>query len=146
MVSSALVYTGSPSLRQISDCISSPLLRVFVNRSLAMEKIKCFGFDMDYTLAGKRRHVFPFWPYRVSVSLESDLDPATQVCPHGTAVRWILQGLEQMGGGVFTRFALLNRVQNAYIAPPCNYRAVYVIGYRSVFRMPKQKNCAHPQP
>ncbi|MCJ8730550.1 hypothetical protein PDJAM_G00185660, partial [Pangasius djambal] len=22
--------------------------RVFVNRSLAMEKIKCFGFDMDY--------------------------------------------------------------------------------------------------
>uniref|UniRef100_A0A674N5G9 5'-nucleotidase, cytosolic IIb n=1 Tax=Takifugu rubripes TaxID=31033 RepID=A0A674N5G9_TAKRU len=29
---------------------SSPS-RVFVNRSLAMEKIKCFGFDMDYTLA-----------------------------------------------------------------------------------------------
>lgn len=27
--------------------------RVFVNRSLAMEKIKCFGFDMDYTLAGQ---------------------------------------------------------------------------------------------
>uniref|UniRef100_A0A673X611 Cytosolic purine 5'-nucleotidase n=1 Tax=Salmo trutta TaxID=8032 RepID=A0A673X611_SALTR len=26
-------------------------VRVFVNRSLAMEKIKCFGFDMDYTLA-----------------------------------------------------------------------------------------------
>uniref|UniRef100_A0A4W4DR67 Cytosolic purine 5'-nucleotidase n=1 Tax=Electrophorus electricus TaxID=8005 RepID=A0A4W4DR67_ELEEL len=25
--------------------------KVFVNRSLAMEKIKCFGFDMDYTLA-----------------------------------------------------------------------------------------------
>ncbi|PWA16955.1 hypothetical protein CCH79_00012740, partial [Gambusia affinis] len=25
--------------------------RIFVNRSLAMEKIKCFGFDMDYTLA-----------------------------------------------------------------------------------------------
>uniref|UniRef100_A0A672PVX3 Cytosolic purine 5'-nucleotidase-like n=1 Tax=Sinocyclocheilus grahami TaxID=75366 RepID=A0A672PVX3_SINGR len=24
---------------------------MFVNRSLAMEKIKCFGFDMDYTLA-----------------------------------------------------------------------------------------------
>uniref|UniRef100_H2UJU5 5'-nucleotidase, cytosolic IIb n=1 Tax=Takifugu rubripes TaxID=31033 RepID=H2UJU5_TAKRU len=31
-------------------CTSSPS-RVFVNRSLAMEKIKCFGFDMDYTLA-----------------------------------------------------------------------------------------------
>ncbi|MEE6485935.1 hypothetical protein FKM82_014457 [Ascaphus truei] len=28
-----------------------PEHRVFVNRSLAMEKIKCFGFDMDYTLA-----------------------------------------------------------------------------------------------
>uniref|UniRef100_A0A671PI15 Cytosolic purine 5'-nucleotidase n=1 Tax=Sinocyclocheilus anshuiensis TaxID=1608454 RepID=A0A671PI15_9TELE len=26
-------------------------MSVFVNRSLAMEKIKCFGFDMDYTLA-----------------------------------------------------------------------------------------------
>ncbi|XP_067879286.1 cytosolic purine 5'-nucleotidase-like isoform X2 [Heterodontus francisci] len=25
--------------------------RVFVNRSLVLEKIKCFGFDMDYTLA-----------------------------------------------------------------------------------------------
>uniref|UniRef100_A0A4W5QMM7 5'-nucleotidase, cytosolic IIb n=1 Tax=Hucho hucho TaxID=62062 RepID=A0A4W5QMM7_9TELE len=31
--------------------------RVFVNRSLAMEKIKCFGFDMDYTLAGKLKPV-----------------------------------------------------------------------------------------
>ncbi|XP_011477802.1 cytosolic purine 5'-nucleotidase isoform X1 [Oryzias latipes] len=28
-----------------------PYHRIFVNRSLAMEKIKCFGFDMDYTLA-----------------------------------------------------------------------------------------------
>ncbi|KAM8794573.1 cytosolic purine 5'-nucleotidase-like [Eudromia elegans] len=27
------------------------LRRIFVNRSLALEKIKCFGFDMDYTLA-----------------------------------------------------------------------------------------------
>ena len=25
--------------------------RVFVNRSLSLEKIKFFGFDMDYTLA-----------------------------------------------------------------------------------------------
>lgn len=38
---------------------SSPS-RVFVNRSLAMEKIKCFGFDMDYTLAGKLKS-FCFW-------------------------------------------------------------------------------------
>jgi len=27
--------------------------RVFVNRSLLMKKIKFFGFDMDYTLAGE---------------------------------------------------------------------------------------------
>lgn len=26
--------------------------RVFVNRSLYLDKIKFFGFDMDYTLAG----------------------------------------------------------------------------------------------
>ncbi|MED6247965.1 Cytosolic purine 5'-nucleotidase, partial [Ataeniobius toweri] len=31
--------------------LAHPAMRVFVNRSLAMEKIKCFGFDMDYTLA-----------------------------------------------------------------------------------------------
>lgn len=36
--------------------VASPchlLFRIFVNRSLALEKIKCFGFDMDYTLASK---------------------------------------------------------------------------------------------
>lgn len=27
--------------------------RIFVNRSLHLDKIKFFGFDMDYTLAGK---------------------------------------------------------------------------------------------
>lgn len=41
--------------RHSSDCFTF-FSRVFVNRSLAMEKIKCFGFDMDYTLAGE---VFP---------------------------------------------------------------------------------------
>ncbi|XP_031434853.1 5'-nucleotidase, cytosolic IIa isoform X1 [Clupea harengus] len=35
--------------RELAQC--HPAMRVFVNRSLAMEKIKCFGFDMDYTLA-----------------------------------------------------------------------------------------------
>ncbi|KAI4813336.1 hypothetical protein KUCAC02_024668 [Chaenocephalus aceratus] len=36
----------------MSDCtLGSEGVLVFVNRSLAMEKIKCFGFDMDYTLA-----------------------------------------------------------------------------------------------
>ncbi|XP_063788023.1 5'-nucleotidase domain-containing protein 4-like isoform X2 [Pseudophryne corroboree] len=29
----------------------SNIARIFVNRSLGLEKIKCFGFDMDYTLA-----------------------------------------------------------------------------------------------
>jgi len=33
--------------------ILSPLhFRIFVNRSLSLENIKFFGFDMDYTLAG----------------------------------------------------------------------------------------------
>uniref|UniRef100_A0A672PW67 Cytosolic purine 5'-nucleotidase-like n=1 Tax=Sinocyclocheilus grahami TaxID=75366 RepID=A0A672PW67_SINGR len=36
--------------KHTSDCFTF-FPRVFVNRSLAMEKIKCFGFDMDYTLA-----------------------------------------------------------------------------------------------
>uniref|UniRef100_A0AAY5JVQ3 Cytosolic purine 5'-nucleotidase n=1 Tax=Esox lucius TaxID=8010 RepID=A0AAY5JVQ3_ESOLU len=35
----------------LCDIFSISFCRVFVNRSLAMEKIKCFGFDMDYTLA-----------------------------------------------------------------------------------------------
>lgn len=30
-----------------------PAPRIFVNRSLALGKIRCFGFDMDYTLAGR---------------------------------------------------------------------------------------------
>ncbi|XP_009999667.1 PREDICTED: cytosolic purine 5'-nucleotidase-like [Chaetura pelagica] len=36
-----------------SHPINPPLFAssIFVNRSLALEKIKCFGFDMDYTLA-----------------------------------------------------------------------------------------------
>lgn len=41
------------------------IFRVFVNRSLAMEKIKCFGFDMDYTLAGKYRAFFSLQLYIV---------------------------------------------------------------------------------
>uniref|UniRef100_A0A4W5NR17 5'-nucleotidase, cytosolic IIb n=1 Tax=Hucho hucho TaxID=62062 RepID=A0A4W5NR17_9TELE len=44
---------GSESVSQ--DMPTMPAMQVtlpvFVNRSLAMEKIKCFGFDMDYTLA-----------------------------------------------------------------------------------------------
>lgn len=30
----------------------APVSRVFVNRSLMLEKVKFYGFDMDYTLAG----------------------------------------------------------------------------------------------
>ncbi|XP_024998607.2 cytosolic purine 5'-nucleotidase isoform X2 [Gallus gallus] len=41
----ALGGCDPPALRR--DCQH----RIFVNRSLALEKIKCFGFDMDYTLA-----------------------------------------------------------------------------------------------
>jgi len=31
--------------------LDDPLRRIFVNRSLTLEKIKFYGFDMDYTLA-----------------------------------------------------------------------------------------------
>ncbi|XP_043537253.1 cytosolic purine 5'-nucleotidase-like isoform X2 [Chiloscyllium plagiosum] len=34
-----------------TDPVQAQGKRVFVNRSLALEKIKCFGFDMDYSLA-----------------------------------------------------------------------------------------------
>ncbi|XP_072410116.1 cytosolic purine 5'-nucleotidase-like isoform X3 [Chiloscyllium punctatum] len=34
-----------------TDPVQAQDKRVFVNRSLALEKIKCFGFDMDYSLA-----------------------------------------------------------------------------------------------
>lgn len=27
--------------------------RIFVNRSLTLENIKCYGFDMDYTMASR---------------------------------------------------------------------------------------------
>lgn len=30
-------------------------LRVFVNRSVTMEDIQCYGFDMDYTMAGMKQ-------------------------------------------------------------------------------------------
>lgn len=33
--------------------ISLSVRRIFVNRSLHMENIKFYGFDMDYTLAGE---------------------------------------------------------------------------------------------
>uniref|UniRef100_A0AAX7VJ53 Cytosolic purine 5'-nucleotidase n=1 Tax=Astatotilapia calliptera TaxID=8154 RepID=A0AAX7VJ53_ASTCA len=41
--------TLSSAVQSLTERFSC--FRVFVNRSLAMEKIKCFGFDMDYTLA-----------------------------------------------------------------------------------------------
>ncbi|OXB58268.1 hypothetical protein ASZ78_010462 [Callipepla squamata] len=47
--------------------------RVFVNRSLAMEKIKCFGFDMDYTLAGLRNTVHRVYKSPEYESLGFDL-------------------------------------------------------------------------
>ncbi len=37
---------------QVADSLLWMFFRVFVNRSLHLEKIKFFGFDMDYTLAG----------------------------------------------------------------------------------------------
>ena len=48
--------------RRFSCCSTklevSAISRVFVNRSLMLEKVKYFGFDMDYTLAGKYRFIY----------------------------------------------------------------------------------------
>jgi hypothetical protein len=33
--------------------VSLSVHRIFVNRSLHLENIKFYGFDMDYTLAGE---------------------------------------------------------------------------------------------
>ena len=43
-----------PFKRYFPDLVANSLtdiFRVFVNRSVNLEKIKIFGFDMDYTLA-----------------------------------------------------------------------------------------------
>ena len=36
---------------QYTEEVTCSFLRIFVNRSLTLEKIKFYGFDMDYTLA-----------------------------------------------------------------------------------------------
>jgi len=38
---------------QLLITISLSVRRIFVNRSLHLENIKFYGFDMDYTLAGE---------------------------------------------------------------------------------------------
>ncbi|XP_039217672.1 cytosolic purine 5'-nucleotidase isoform X1 [Crotalus tigris] len=48
-VASLSVFRNAALRERVTTPITGRL--VFVNRSLAMEKIKCFGFDMDYTLA-----------------------------------------------------------------------------------------------
>lgn len=41
--------------------------RIFVNRSLSLEKIKFFGFDMDYTLAEYKTPEFEALAYRLAI-------------------------------------------------------------------------------
>ncbi|ELW51472.1 5'-nucleotidase domain-containing protein 4 [Tupaia chinensis] len=44
-----------PATSSLTDrCPQHKPVWIFVNRSLALGKIRCFGFDMDYTLAGRR--------------------------------------------------------------------------------------------
>lgn len=40
------------------------LPRIFVNRSLALGKIRCLGFDMDYTLPGREGWNRVYWEWR----------------------------------------------------------------------------------
>jgi 5'-nucleotidase len=47
--------------------------RIFVNRSLSLEKIKYFGFDMDYTLAEYRSPEFEGLSYRLAVKKLVDM-------------------------------------------------------------------------
>uniref|UniRef100_A0A6G1S7J8 Cytosolic purine 5'-nucleotidase n=1 Tax=Aceria tosichella TaxID=561515 RepID=A0A6G1S7J8_9ACAR len=47
--------------------------RIFVNRSLSLEKIKYFGFDMDYTLAEYRSPDFEGLSYRLAVKKLVDM-------------------------------------------------------------------------
>lgn len=47
--------------------------RIFVNRSLSLEKIKFFGFDMDYTLAEYRSPEFESLAYRLAIKKLVDM-------------------------------------------------------------------------
>lgn len=47
--------------------------RIFVNRSLSLDKIKYFGFDMDYTLAEYRSPDFEGLSYRLAVKKLVDM-------------------------------------------------------------------------
>ena len=48
-----LMYVWVPGLDMIKCHYLSPLHRIFVNRSVSMDRIKYVGFDMDHTLVGK---------------------------------------------------------------------------------------------
>lgn len=45
--------TGTTNEQDVNKFKKDPIQRVFVSRSLRLEKIKCFGFDLDYTICGK---------------------------------------------------------------------------------------------
>ena len=49
----------SPSLHNMT--VIFEIFRIFVNRSLHLEKIKFFGFDMDYTLAEYKSPEYEVW-------------------------------------------------------------------------------------
>ncbi|XP_047425405.1 5'-nucleotidase, cytosolic II, like 1 isoform X2 [Mugil cephalus] len=53
METSPSISSGEPEVKRGFDqnCVAVFHHRVFVNRSLTLENIKCYGFDMDYTLA-----------------------------------------------------------------------------------------------
>ena len=51
--------------------VSFDICRIFVNRSLHLEKIKFFGFDMDYTLA---EYKSPEYEVRRTLGLSHLLD------------------------------------------------------------------------
>lgn len=56
--------TLNPRLAGVCVCVSVAVFlcrRIFVNRSLTLENIKCYGFDMDYTMASACRNARWRW-------------------------------------------------------------------------------------
>ena len=47
--------------------------RIFVNRVLSLEKIKFFGFDMDYTIAEYKSPDFEALAYRLAIKKLVDM-------------------------------------------------------------------------
>lgn len=67
--------------------------RIFVNRSLSLEKIKFFGFDMDYTLAEYKSPDFEGLAYRLAVRKLVDMGYPKELADTGYDPSFPIRGL-----------------------------------------------------